>query len=430
MTSAGVLDDTTTGSASIDVDVAALSDDELVAWSRLIEVDRRRAEARQAEAMREVERRQLFCSDGHRDARAWGRATHRWSSVEANAMRRLGRLTAASPQVADALRDSHLGIGQAHVIAKALANPRCTDQLLAQIPQLLAHAQHESAARFERLVHDWIELIDQDGGFDARERAHDDRGMSFAASDHGFSLRLLGTAIDGEELRAAFAQYLDAEWQAEWADCVAEHGDQACPARMARSATQRRYDAFMRMIRDAVSHITGSGSPEALVNLMIDVATFEAVVGNLFQPDDDVPAQPVARPDDLRRWCSQTTDGTFIPPLDIVLEALRGQIRLVVTDQRGVVLHMGHRKRLFTGAMRDAVMLAATRCTHPGCDVASGSSQADHLQPHIDGGTTSITNGGPSCGKHNRWRYLARSTTVLDADGYWHTYRADGTEVG
>jgi len=237
---------------------------------------------------------------------------------------------------------------------------------------------------------------------------------------------------------------------------------------MARTAPQRRYDAFMRMVRDAIGVISGQVAPEALVNLMIDIATFQRIVDHLFgattgdgvptdpltgQPlpdehgDDsadthDQPARPaetlgglfggvgpIARPDDLRRWCSHTTDGRFIPPIDIVLEALRGQIRLVITDERGVVLHMGHRKRLFTGALRDAVMLAANRCTHPGCDVASGDSQADHLKPHSTGGVTAVTNGGPGCGTHNRWRYTNRATTCLDADGYWHTYRPDGTEI-
>ena len=71
----------------------------------------------------------------------------------------------------------------------------------------------------------------------------------------------------------------------------------------------------------------------------------------------------------------------------------------------------------------------ATRCTHPGCLVASGDSQADHLLPHSGGGVTEVTNGGPSCGKHNRWRYVTGATSALDADGYWRTYRADRTEV-
>ncbi|MBI5089182.1 MAG: HNH endonuclease [Actinobacteria bacterium] len=101
----------------------------------------------------------------------------------------------------------------------------------------------------------------------------------------------------------------------------------------------------------------------------------------------------------------------------------------MITDNRGIVLHMGRRRRLFTGAQRDAVLLAATRCTHPGCETASGDSQADHLQPHSHGGTTSTLNGAPACGTHNRWRYTHHARTVLDARGHWHTYRKDGTEV-
>jgi hypothetical protein len=94
-----------------------------------------------------------------------------------------------------------------------------------------------------------------------------------------------------------------------------------------------------------------------------------------------------------------------------------------------MVLHMGRQRRLFTGAAREAVLLAATRCTHPGCDVPSGNSQADHLQPHSHGGATTVDNGGPACGLHNRWRYAHQTRTVLDEHGYWHTYRHDGTEV-
>ena len=223
MTAAGVLEGVAArDDIDDDVDVAAMSDDELVAWSRSVEADNRRGAGRQARALREIEQRQVFRFDGHRDVRAWARATHRWSSAEANAMRRLSRLVAAAPAVGDALDDGTLGVGQAQLIARAYANPRCADLLLDQVPQLLQHAANESAARFERIVLDWIELVDQDGGFDARQRAHDDRSMSLGDSEHTFMLRVFGDAIDGEELRQGFKRYLDAEWKAEWADCVAE----------------------------------------------------------------------------------------------------------------------------------------------------------------------------------------------------------------
>ena len=86
MTAAAVLEGfagSRTVDVDVDVDVASMSDDELVAWSRLVEADNRRAAGRQAKALREIEQRQVFRFDGHRDVRAWARATHRWSNAEA-----------------------------------------------------------------------------------------------------------------------------------------------------------------------------------------------------------------------------------------------------------------------------------------------------------------------------------------------------------
>lgn len=105
---------------------------------------------------------------------------------------------------------------------------------------------------------------------------------------------------------------------------------------------------------------------------MIDLATFERTVERLLRPPGDPPGrlltgdgQPIDRPDDLRRWLSQTTDGRYLPPEDIVIEAIFGRVRLVVTDERGAVLHMGHTQRLYVGALRQAVMLAAHAAPTP-----------------------------------------------------------------
>jgi hypothetical protein len=402
-------------------EVVELSDDELIARSRAVEAARRRNEADQALIMSEIERRQLFCDDGHRDVAAWYRATHRWSTAEARACRRLGRLVADAPDVLPAMQGGQLGVAQAHVIAKAHANERVREQLVEVVPQLLQHATHESASRFEAIVGEWVQLVDQDGSDAAAQRALEQRSATLGISDHGFVLRVVGPAADGVELRAALRERYQQEWQAEWAACVARHGDDACPALMERTDEQRRYDAFMGLVGTASS---------AVVNFMIDVATMDRAIPRLLGAGDSgESASAVPRADDLRRWCSQTTDGTFVPPADIVLAAIRGRVRLVVTDERGMVVQMGRARRLFTGAMRDAVLMAATRCTHPGCETPSGESQADHLQPHSRGGPTATINGAPACGKHNRWRYSSGARTVLDGEGYWRTYRSDGTEV-
>ena len=102
---------------------------------------------------------------------------------------------------------------------------------------------------------------------------------------------------------------------------------------------------------------------------------------------------------------------------------------MVITDERGVVLHMGHKQRLFTGALREAIMLALTHCNHPGCLTRGSHSQADHTQPHSHGGPTNVNNGGIKCWTHNPIAYRLGFTTVLDEHGYWHTYRPDGTEI-
>ncbi|MGE0138735.1 MAG: DUF222 domain-containing protein, partial [Ilumatobacteraceae bacterium] len=346
----------------------------------------------------------------------WYRATHRWSTRDTNRCRRLGQLGTAAPQVVAALADGTIGVVQSRLIADAFANPRVADQVVDAAAQLIEHAQHLSAVEFEQVVRRFVLLVDHDGSARAAERALTDRKLSIGFSDHTFSLRVNGPAADGVALRAAWKAQLDLEWQADWDACVAEHGDQACPALLRRTVEQRGYDAFMTV---------AAGGVTAVVHLLADAATFEGGVAEVF---DTEPAT-AARPDDIRRWASHTADGTFVPAVDIVLAAVRDRVRHVITDHRGIVLHMGRTRRLFTGRARDAVLLAATRCTHPGCDTVSGDSQADHLHPHAHGGTTSTTNGGPACGKHNRWRYTTHARTVLDERGYWHTYRNDGTEV-
>ncbi|MBI5089971.1 MAG: DUF222 domain-containing protein, partial [Actinobacteria bacterium] len=337
------------GAAGLD----GLGDVELVARSRALEAARRRVVAEQAAVMREIERRQVFVEDGHRDVRAWYRATHRWSTREANACHRLGRLAGAAREVLDALEAGVIGVGQAQVIADAHANPRVAAQVPGIAEQLIEHAVHEPASRFEQLVRTWVNLVDQDGSAAAVERAVAERAMSLVIDDHGFVMRVSGPAADGVELRAALQAQRDLEWDADWRACVAEHGSVACPALMPRTRAQRAYDAFLTV---------AAGGVDAVVHYVTDAASFEAGLAGVFGSE---PAD-VQRPDDLRRWMSQTTDGTFVPPADLAVAAIRGRIRHVITDHRGIVLHMGRRRRLFTGAQRDAVLLAATRCTHPG----------------------------------------------------------------
>jgi hypothetical protein len=107
---------------------------------------------------------------------------------------------------------------------------------------------------------------------------------------------------------------------------------------------------------------------------------------------------------------------------------LHGRIRRVVFGAGGVVVDQGRLRRLFEGAMREAVMLHSPTCIFPGCDRPASWCQADHLQPWSTGGSTSTSNGGPTCAKHNLLRNQGY-TVWRDPDGVYHTYHPDGHEI-
>ena len=125
----------------------------------------------------------------------------------------------------------------------------------------------------------------------------------------------------------------------------------------------------------------------------------------------------------------ETADGTPVDPHDMIVAATIGQVRRVVLDSAGVVVNMGRKQRLFTGALRDAVMMHSRWCTCPGCRVAAAHCEADHVLPWANAGPTNSINGGPMCSHHNRWKATGYKTW-RDLQGHWHHYRPDGTEIG
>ncbi|MCB0996907.1 MAG: HNH endonuclease, partial [Acidimicrobiales bacterium] len=68
------------------------------------------------------------------------------------------------------------------------------------------------------------------------------------------------------------------------------------------------------------------------------------------------------------------------------------------------------------------------RCQWPGCDRWARTSQADHLEPHADGGASDPHNCGIHCGHHNNIKNDGY-TTVRQPDGDIAYYRPDGTPI-
>jgi hypothetical protein len=148
-----------------------------------------------------------------------------------------------------------------------------------------------------------------------------------------------------------------------------------------RSAPQRRADALVEICRavlgtDLLS--TAGGEPiQLVVTTRLDPLTRQLGVGTL---DTGVRLSPGV----LRRLACDAT----------VLPAILGG------DSQ--VLDLGRQRRLFSGAVRRALVLRDGGCAFPACDRPPTWCQGHHMISWLDHGKTELDNGVLLCGHHHR----------------------------
>jgi hypothetical protein len=111
-----------------------------------------------------------------------------------------------------------------------------------------------------------------------------------------------------------------------------------------------------------------------------------------------------------------------------VKASIVGHVRRVVYDGAGVVIDLGRKQRLFTGAAREAVMLLARLCSWIGCDMRAEWCEADHTVGWKGGGNTDSDNGGPLCRCHNVMKEQGYRIW-RDPAGDWRTSDPEGNEI-
>ena len=414
------------------------SDADLLGACRSDELDRRRAEGLLIHRMIEIAHRQLQVADGYTCMAAWGRGVHRWSPAESRARRNLMKLAPQCPTIIQHLLSGRLGVAQAHSIARLAGDRRVGGYVPMFIDLILDAAASFDHADFELYLKEWKQRVDVDGT--DPERAHRHRDASIGFTDTEFRFVLTGPNIDGVKFAALLKEFEQAEFDRDWAACRDEWGDQARPDLMRRDPSQRRYDAFFKLLAHVGPPAPPAGDDEPVaeaddradgavattVNIVIDHQTFTDATNLLFGRSLQRDIRPPFGPG--RGFC-HTLDGVIISARDTVLAALYGKVRLVVVDDHGVPIQMTSATRLFVGRMRDAVLMTAVRCTHPGCLRPGTKCEIDHLIPWSEGGRTDPHNGGPACPHHNHWRYTSGARARLRADGSWATHRKDGTEL-
>jgi hypothetical protein len=349
------------------------------------------------------------------------------------------------PAVRAGLESGTIGVCQVDRIALVFVNPRVREQFVALDQHIAVLAQRLPYPEFDRRLTNWVRQVDEDGTADRARRCHDNRRARLVQDfDGGWELLCLVGGLSGAQMKSVLEAFVEAEFAADWAEARAIHGDATTVEHLARTYDQRDADAVVRIFELAANAWAASpGGAPIDTTIVMDHETFERelrraageAVAPRPAPDLDGADRGAAdaEADDGsvhpgRRFRCETIGGHPIDPTEAFANALVGRVRRAVVGWDGVVLDESGLHRLFTGPLRQAVMLALAFCYWPGCNTRLTRCQIDHLDPRRNGGRTNPHNGGPCCGRHNRLKEHG-FTVRRDVRGVLHVHRPDGTEI-
>jgi hypothetical protein len=397
--------------------------------ARAVEGVARRVQAVQLDVAAGMDDAKVHRSDGHRTIAQGLVAGVRISEAESARRAKSVRALRQLPAVAAALRAGRIGRCQVDRIAMTWANPRVQEQFEAKDAEVAHLAAHVSYHELHRKLTAWEAAQDEQGTADRSQANHAKRDAQVAQEfDGGWQGRYRCGSIDGAQLEAIQAAFIDAEFAADWAEAVAIHGSLTTVAHLARTDAQRRFDALRRIHQLAAdAHAASPGGAPIDTNIVIDEETFERYLRRMAGHEPaprDVPLDP--DPDGGHRC--ETLEGRPVDPTEAVANALVGHVRRAVLDARSVIIDLGRRQRLFSGPAALAARLPHVHCYWPACRVPNRRCQTDHLDGWRSGGSTSPENGAPECGHHNRWKEHG-FTVQRDERGRLHVHRPDGTRM-
>ena len=389
----------------------------------------RRLQALQASRVRAVEVSGSFVGDRFLNVTAWAQAVTNTSRAAAGYLVRVGRMLVLLPVLAAAVEAGSIGQEQLRLLTRLYANDRCRPLLAESDGLLTGFACSLTLRDFKVALSTVGRYADPDGANSDVELSRKNRKLRFAKLGTGFEITAEGDAVTGEVLDEIIAEQTKAEYLTDMEQRLAEHGDSANDHPLARSGTQRRFDAMVNLILKGAG-VTRTPTWMPVVNVFCTEAVLQDAVREFLGGEPlDTSDAPANVPVSQRFRLCETATGAPASSRDLAIAALIGQIRRVVVDTAGRVIDLGRRRRLFTGAAREAVLLAGSQCCGPGCDNRSFNIHIDHLSAWAAlNGATSPTNAGPMCAKHNQAKEQSRIRVKRDETG-WHHYRPDNTEI-
>ena len=221
-----------------------------------------------------------FRKDGMFSAKAYLKHRLQLSGAEAYRRVQTARMHTLLPLWASGASVGQVGVAQSELIGQLAANPRLDPETLHRGAwELFIDALDLPFKEFEANVRKWEKLADVESAAEQAERNRKNRDADIERRTNG-SWDLSGTFDDvaGVEFAEIFGHFVEAEWDADWAEARERVGDTATMFDLRRTQSQRRADALLAMARAAATCPPWSQRPLPTVNYLIDEATYESTL--------------------------------------------------------------------------------------------------------------------------------------------------------
>ncbi len=289
--------------------------------------------------------------------------------------------------------EGRIGFAQASLIAKYSVREEVSwafDEAVETF--FLPIAEQKPFKFFENACLEWFAQRDLTQG-ESRDRRQDALQKMRVSKSFDGMVRIDGwlPTVAGEIVSLEFERLRTHLHDLDWQKAKDRLGRDPLPDELGRTADERSVAVFVLMAQRSAS--LGDGPVTALpcVNIVMDYDTFVAASNEFVGLPALYPAGGICR----------TELGMPISPRNAIEVLLAGHIRRVVMDSDGHVLDFGHKKRFFTGGLRESIMLRDRECVVPGCDVPARFCEIDHCTSWADLGQTKEPNGNCLCRFHN-----------------------------
>jgi hypothetical protein len=251
--------------------------DQAVDLARRVEAAGRRVRAKQVEVVEVIEARGLHVPDGHGKAAVMVGAVGRLSEREWKRRDRARRMFAEMPAVKIGMATGRIGACQVDRLSLVFVNPRVQAEFVAIDAHVARLASVLTYEELDRRLTNWVRQVDEDGTADRARRAHENRRARLTQDfDGGWELLCLIGGVTGAQMHSIFRAFVEAEFQADWAEAREVHGEGTKVEHLARTFDQREADAIARIFEFAANAFAAApGGAPIDTTIVMDSETFE-----------------------------------------------------------------------------------------------------------------------------------------------------------